>query len=100
MEPAVAIVELVNENSIVESWFSGRLLGKNTKKNPGTWTDIPARYGGDEFVVILPQTDGAAAKVLAEKLRRRGYAAGLTPAWKKAMVVLKEGDTIALFEGK
>ncbi len=43
-EPAVAIVELVNENSIVESWFSGRLLGKNTRKNPGTWTDIPASY--------------------------------------------------------
>jgi len=29
-----------------------------------------------------------------QKVRRRGYAAGLTPAWKKAMVVLKEGDTI------
>ncbi|MGQ9575765.1 MAG: hypothetical protein ACUVUC_10640 [Thermoguttaceae bacterium] len=46
-EPAVAIVELVNENSLVESWFSGRLLGKNTRKNPGTWTDIPASYEKD-----------------------------------------------------
>jgi len=43
-EAAVAIVELVNENSIVESWFSNRLLGKATRKNPGTWTDIPASY--------------------------------------------------------
>ena len=43
-ERAVAIIELVNENSLVESWFSGRLLGKNTQKNPGTWTDIPASY--------------------------------------------------------
>jgi diguanylate cyclase (GGDEF)-like protein len=33
-------------------------------------TDYPARYGGDEFVVILPQTDRAAAHMLAEKLRR------------------------------
>jgi len=43
-EPAVATVELVNENSIVEAWFSDRLLGKNTKKRPGTWTDITAWY--------------------------------------------------------
>lgn len=31
---------------------------------------------------------------VTQKVRRRGYSAGLTPAWKKAMVVLKEGDTI------
>jgi hypothetical protein len=43
-EPAVAIVELVNENSIVEAWFSDRLLGNNTQRNPGTWTDLPASY--------------------------------------------------------
>jgi len=43
-EPAVAVVEMLNENSLVESWFSGRLLGRNTTRNPGTWTDIPAGY--------------------------------------------------------
>ncbi len=32
-------------------------------------TDYPARYGGDEFVVILPQTDGQSARFLADKLR-------------------------------
>ncbi|MBN2327817.1 MAG: hypothetical protein JXR73_11745 [Candidatus Omnitrophica bacterium] len=43
-EPAVVIVEIVNENSLVESWFAGRLRGKNTQKYPGTWSDIPASY--------------------------------------------------------
>ncbi len=33
-------------------------------------TDYPARYGGDEFVVILPQTDAEAANALGEKLRQ------------------------------
>jgi diguanylate cyclase (GGDEF)-like protein len=32
-------------------------------------TDYPARYGGDEFVVVLPQTDRTAAVAVGEKLR-------------------------------
>ncbi|UCC99143.1 MAG: hypothetical protein JSW66_04500 [Phycisphaerales bacterium] len=43
-ESAVLIVELVNENSLIEAWFSDRLLGKNTQRNPGTWTDVTAWY--------------------------------------------------------
>jgi diguanylate cyclase (GGDEF)-like protein len=55
----------------------GHLRGSRTLREVGFLiraavreTDIPARYGGDEFVVILPQTDGAPARLLAEKLRR------------------------------
>ena len=34
-------------------------------------TDFAARYGGDEFVVLLPQTNAAAGGLFAERLRRR-----------------------------
>ena len=33
--------------------------------------DVVARYGGDEFVVVMPQTDIAGAGVLGERLRAR-----------------------------
>jgi diguanylate cyclase (GGDEF)-like protein len=31
--------------------------------------DVPARYGGDEFVALLPETDSSGAFVVAEKIR-------------------------------
>ena len=32
--------------------------------------DIPFRYGGEEFTVILPETTSAEAKIVAERIRR------------------------------
>jgi diguanylate cyclase (GGDEF)-like protein len=34
-------------------------------------SDVVARISGAEFAILLPETDGAGAKVVAEKLRRR-----------------------------
>jgi diguanylate cyclase (GGDEF)-like protein len=37
---------------------------------PGYELDIPCRYGGDEFAIILPETTSAQATVVAERLRK------------------------------
>jgi diguanylate cyclase (GGDEF)-like protein len=42
----------------------GRLIGEQVR--PG---DMAARFGGDEFVVVLPSTDTAAARDVAERIR-------------------------------
>jgi hypothetical protein len=43
-EPAVAIVEIVNENSLVGSWIRGRLTGSKTSGPPENWQDITPYY--------------------------------------------------------
>ena len=43
----------------------GRILTRNTRE-----TDLVARYGGDEFVVLLPATAGPPAFKLAERIRQ------------------------------
>jgi diguanylate cyclase (GGDEF)-like protein len=37
---------------------------------PSYELDIPCRYGGDEFTIILPETNTAQAAVVAERLRK------------------------------
>ena len=46
-EPAVCAIELVNENSLVESWMSDRLEPKTDDAWPGTWAKIPPSYAAE-----------------------------------------------------
>ncbi|UCG91728.1 MAG: diguanylate cyclase [candidate division WOR-3 bacterium] len=46
-----------------------RLLGDRIK-NVVRSGDVVARYGGDEYIVILPNTDKKTAAVIAERIRR------------------------------
>lgn len=34
-------------------------------------SDVPVRWGGEEFCVLLPDTDGAGAGILAQRIRQR-----------------------------
>ena len=44
----------------------GQAIARNSRR-----TDFAARFGGDEFVVVLPETDRAGATVIAGVLQRR-----------------------------
>jgi diguanylate cyclase (GGDEF)-like protein len=55
----------------------GHLVGSDTLKLVGNRIkkvirerDIAIRYGGDEYIVILPDTDKATAALIAERIRR------------------------------
>ena len=73
----MALVELVNENSLVEAWFGSRLLGRHTTKNPGTWTDIPASYAADLTDLYNAWlAERYSAEMLAAWRREAGLAAG------------------------
>ena len=44
-------------------------IADTLKKQIRTY-DIPARFGGEEFMVILPETDGNGALIVAERIRK------------------------------
>jgi diguanylate cyclase (GGDEF)-like protein len=46
----------------VLAWIAERI--RLTLRGP----DVPARYGGDEFAIILPETDKASARRAAERI--------------------------------
>jgi len=47
-----------------------KTVAKTIKKTLRRPTDFPARWGGEEFVVLLPTTDSKGAVVVAEQIRR------------------------------
>ena len=73
-EPAVALVEMVNENSLLEAWMDGRLREGDNSRASGTWKNIPDSYAKeltDQYNAWLPNWVGS------KNLERWRKAAGL-----------------------
>jgi diguanylate cyclase len=63
-----------------------RLLQKHCRK-----IDFIARFGGEEFVMLLPNTSAEAARVIAEKLRKTIESAGFNSGGNKINITVSCG---------
>jgi len=59
--------------------------------------DILARYGGDEFIVLLPETDGATAMLVAQRLRERMSQEGFSRSGDERTIPVTLSFGIAAF---
>lgn len=59
-------------------------------------SDMPCRYGGDEFTVILPETDEAGAKATAERLEQYLQERPFEPIDGKKLAIIVSQGVVAL----
>jgi diguanylate cyclase (GGDEF)-like protein len=82
-----------------------RVLGEETARRP---RDLVSRYGGEEFVILLPETEAGAAQLIAERCRRAVQGAMIPHPRSKAAesvtvsvgvssIVPKDGDSATAF---
>jgi len=60
-------------------------------------SDLVGRYGGEEFLMVFPETDEAGAKLVAEKLRQR-VEEGAVPLEAGASLRVTVSMGVAAFE--
>lgn len=115
---SIILMDLDHFKSINDTWGHGagdevlrqvaRLLEQSLRD-----TDLPGRWGGEEFLIILPETSQVQALAVAEKLRVAVYALDVPPVTRLTssfgVTHYEEGDSIegmiaradsALYEAK
>ncbi|MHB0977295.1 MAG: diguanylate cyclase, partial [Candidatus Aquicultorales bacterium] len=65
---------------------AAKLIKENIRQ-----ADFAARYGGDEFVIILPETEDSEAMAVGEKLRRKAEASSIPLGGGTARATLSLG---------
>jgi diguanylate cyclase (GGDEF)-like protein len=59
--------------------------------------DIPSRFGGEEFTILLPETNRASAWIVAERLRLA--VAALTIPWEQPLPSVTISLGVAIYDG-
>ncbi len=61
-----------------------RAIGAAIQATVGRASDLAARFGGEEFAVVLPETDAAGALGMAERIRKAVEDLALPHGWNSA----------------
>ncbi|SDD73376.1 GGDEF domain-containing protein [Actinokineospora iranica] len=98
---AVAVLDLDYFKQVNDTWGHpagdavlravGAVLRETTRKG-----DVVGRFGGEEFVLLLPDTDAAQATVVAERVRMGVAAMNVAATDKRGQPVLITGRTTSI----
>jgi len=94
-EPAVAVVELVNENSLIEYWARGRLQGGPPKSGQDpTWRDIPDSYARDLDALYQKHLAMSVKTADVEAIRKEANVAASQPVPRLAPAQFKSASAL------
>lgn len=83
----------VNDNYGHEHGDKALIAFANVLKESSRESDITARFGGEEFIILLPQTDAKGATVLAERMRSATESLSITNGRKTVSITASFGVT-------
>ena len=88
----ILLAPIVSEKS-----YAGTSVGKYTFRVHEDAHRTQVRQAVEELFGV--HVEGVNVLKVQPKPKRRGLSKGIRPGWKKAIVQLREGETIEIFEG-